>query len=312
VLGFRLDELTLDLCRKWNLSELLESVLHGGKPADPRVQSIVLGYNLAHSAEMGWKSPETLGHIKKVAGFLEISEAEATKVVHEKARDAAEITESYGARQSSRLIPLPAEPTEETPQEEAPPREFPEPDQQIQLEALRSLSMLLVNRQAEVNLVLSILMEGIYRGAGMDKVLFALLSTDRQYLKGKFGLGWEIEETAQNFKIGAAPLRPNVFSSAIQSSNPIWVNEDPPPKLLSLITKEVVDQTSGAPFFVVQISVKGQPIGIVYADRGESGRELDKESFDNFALLALQANMVLSYQQADLAPKPAYRLGMAR
>ncbi|MHC1729945.1 MAG: GAF domain-containing protein [Syntrophobacteraceae bacterium] len=146
-----------------------------------------------------------------------------------------------------------------------------------------------------MSMVLSILMEGIYRGIGMDRVMFALLTPDRQYLVGKFGLGWASEREISNFKVGANSAKPNIFGYILKNPKPVWVTDDPKIEILSLLTQEFSDQMIGVgPFFAMPISIKNMHIGVVYADRTPSGRQLDEESFDGFSFFGQQAGMCLS------------------
>lgn len=293
VLGFRLERLTLRLCHEWKLSDLLESMLANRNGKDPRAQSIRLGYRIAQTSEQGWDSPTTKSIIREIGEFLKIPEQEATHMVLCAARDAADITESFGAKKSSRLIPLPAEPVKPV---KRPPEEkgvFPEPDLRTQIGSLRDLSALMACRKGDVNVVLSILLEGIYRGIGMDRVIFALLAADRQSLKGKHGLGWMKQDYVEGFRMSTNPSQPNIFCYVLKHRKPVWITEDPPAEIFSLLTKELSDMIGSGPFFAMPISIKGQPIGVVYGDRNPSGRELDEESFENFAFFGQQANMSL-------------------
>lgn len=294
VLGFKLERLTLRLSQEWKLSKLLETVL--GKPgdSDPRVQSIRLGYTIAKSAEKGWDSGQVKKTTSEVCRFLRLPESDVTQSLQEAARNAAEITESYGAGMSSRLIPIPGPPIQETVAVETPRREYPQPDLQVQLSSLRDLSSLVTKKNADVNVVLSILLEGIYRGVGMDRVIFTLLTFDRAYLQGKYGLGWDTEDFVRNFKISTNSGKPNIFAHVLQEPRTLWVTAEPQSEIVPLLTKEMTDLLGKGPFMIMPIAIKNRAIGIIYADRLPSGRDLDEESFDNFSFFGQQANMNLT------------------
>ncbi len=255
VLGFKLERLTLRLCQEWKLSDLLESALQYRNVADPRVQSIKLGCAVAQASEKGWDCAQTKEVIKAAGDFLDLSKEETTKILHESARAAAEIAESYGAIRSSRLVPLPVEASPPPPvqavdiqtadkitessttekiglpaprsADATPPlpeqfsvigHEYPKPDPSVQLCSLRDLSTLVTSGRGDVNMVLSVVLEGIYRGIGMDRVVFALLTPDRQLLKGKYGLGWLDDGCVQSFTFRANSEMPNVFSYLVKKS----------------------------------------------------------------------------------------------
>jgi hypothetical protein len=234
----------------------------------------------------------------------------ATKVVHLAAKDAVRVAANYGMPKSGRLIPMPddepeLEPAdksaadEEPPEEEAPARtevvlEFPEPNRTLQLQVLHELSSLLLEPRIDINLLFSALLEGIFRGVGMDRVLFALLTRDRSQLRGRSGLGWAKESAVRDFSASTKPIPPNIFSYALDTQEPLWVTDNPHPSTARLLTPEVRSLNDSAPFFIMSLSPRGQSIGLIYADRQPSGRELDEESFTSFTFFGRQANLCLS------------------
>ena len=226
--------------------------------------------------------------------FLNVSEKEATDAVHESARIAAGITECYGAKLSSRLIPLPCAKVIKVEQVEQIAPEYPKTDHQVQLASVRDLSTLVMNRNGDINAVLSIVLEGIYRGIGMDRVIFALLTPDRRNLKGKYGLGWPSDSFIEEFQVCLDESPPNIFGFVMRNPKPIWVNNEPSQEILALLNKEIYYFVGHGPFFIMPISVKGVAVGIIYADRNLSGRDLDESSFESFAFFGQQAHMALS------------------
>lgn len=300
VLGFKLERLTLRLCQEWKLSKLLETMLLNKEASDLRVRSVRLGHAIAKASEGGWKSVQMCRVIREVCDFLSIPEEETMQMVNEAARSAVEITESYGAQRSSHLIPVPTELVGEASQETK--VQYPGPDLQIQFSSLRDLSALFSKKQGDMNTVLSILLEGIYRGIGMDRVIFALLTPSRTILKGKYGLGWTDESHIDQFFFSAKPSKPNIFSYVLNELKPVWVSEDAKDDILSLVTKEMVNRLGNGAFFVMPIAITNKPIGVIYADRKLSGRDLDEESFDSFAFFGQQANMGLT-ALASLNPR---------
>ncbi|MFZ0932468.1 MAG: HDOD domain-containing protein [Syntrophobacteraceae bacterium] len=295
VLGFKLERLTLRLCQEWKLSDLLETSLQAKNGTDPRVRSVKLGYAIAQASEKGWDCPSIKAIMKDASRFLNLSEKETIETLYESAVAAVEITESYGAKKSSRLVPLPIDATPPIPvQAKEIKHECPKPDPNIQLCSLRDLSTLVTSGKRDVNMVLSIVLEGIYRGIGMDRVIFALLTPDRQHLKGKYGLGWVDEGYVENFTISANLEIINIFGYVLRNRKPVWVTEKPDFNIKPLLTEELANLIASGPFFAMPVAIKGTAIGVIWADRNLSGRSLDEESFESFAFFGQQANMSLS------------------
>ena len=328
VLGFGLRRLTLRLSQEWKLSDLLESALLAKNGTDPQVQSIKLGCAIAQSSEKGWDCPKIKEIMKEVGNFLHLSADETVKTLHESAIAAAKTAESYGAEKSGRLVPLPTEAKASLPERvvqieaagenpeakkndrlvplplgTTPPlsgqdavtgQEYPAPDPKIQMSSLRDLSALVMSGKGDFNLALSFILEGIYRGIGMDRVIFTLLTPDRQHLKGKYGLGW-MDGYVESFKVSVNNSQTiNILGYVLANRNPVWVKEKPDKSVKYLLNEELTNLTGGGPFFAMAIAIKGTAIGVIYADRSRSGRCLDEESFESFTFFGQQANICLS------------------
>ncbi|MGO9372599.1 MAG: GAF domain-containing protein [Syntrophobacteraceae bacterium] len=279
---------------------------------DPLVHSVKLGCAVTQASEKGWDCPQIIEIMKEASDFLNLSEKETTKTLHESARAAADfvescgaktisrlvphpvevspqlsvkiveikpnatITESNGVQKSDLLIPLPVEIPSPLPVEMTGGRQkSPKPDPSIQLCSLRDLWTLVTSGRADVNMVLSIVLEGIYRGVGMDRVIFALLTPDRQHLKGKYGLGWIDDGYVESFRISANSEMLNIFGFLLKNRRPIWVPEKPDNIIKPLLTEELSNLTGGGPFFAMAVAIKTVAIGVIYADRSQSGLELD-------------------------------------
>ena len=309
VLGFKLERLTERLSQEWKLSDLLERALRNKSDADPRVRSIRLGCAVAMASEKGWDSPEIRKTVKEASNYFKLPEAETIEMLQESAREAAEVTEYYGTNRISRLVPVPEESSPEeisgagetkmngrpdlptampdSQGEEA----YPKPDPTIQLNSLRDLSTLMSSGGGEVNMMLSIVLEGIYRGIGMDRVVFGLLTRN--------GLGCMETRWVENFRINVSSAAQNVFGYVLISRKPLWVTERPEPSIKPLLTEELSDVVGTGPYFIMPVSIKDIAIGVIYADRKSSGRKLDEESFENFTFFGQQTNMSLSVLGGD-------------
>ncbi|MDR3568321.1 MAG: HDOD domain-containing protein [Syntrophobacteraceae bacterium] len=320
VLGFKLQRLTERLSQEWKLSELLERVIRDRNDTDPRVRSIKLGCAVAVASEKGWDSPGIGKVIKEVSNTFHLPVVETTEILHQSAREAAEVTEFFGTANISRLVPVPGEVfCEKTERaaiatqdakagekkildaglEPSGQERYPKPDPSIQLGSLRDLSTLMSSGGGELNLMLSIVLEGIYRGIGMDRVIFGLLTPDRKYLQGKYGLGCIEGNCLEMFRISANSDAPNVFGYVLKSKKPLWVSERPEASLKKLLTEELLGVIGMGPYFIMAVSIKDVAIGVIYADRKSSGRKLDEESFENFTFFGQQLHMCLSILTGD-------------
>jgi HD-like signal output (HDOD) protein len=296
VLGFALCDLTLGLSREWKLGELLEQSLQGRSDKNPRAGNVMLGYELASAAEHGWDTPEVKRLVERIAENLYLPVPEVAKLVRSNAEEAADTAAFYGAVRASELIPVVGDTTQGSgaePDEPGAPL-FLEPDPMLQLTILRELAALMETRP-DYNLVLEMVLEGMYRGVGMDRTLFALRTPDHRFLAGRYALGVDNEVLRRQFHIETVEAKPNLFQHVIKTRQAVWAGQQDNVAERKLLTSEVVAICGGAAFFVTPIEIRGKVIGVFYADRKVSGRPLDEDSFTSFRHFAQQGNLALAF-----------------
>jgi HD-like signal output (HDOD) protein len=301
VLGFTLNDLTTSLSREWKLGDLLQQALEGKQDSHPRCGNVLMAQELARAAEKGWEDPELKPLLERSAEALYMPVKEFTAMVHANAEQAIEIASSYGAGKAGCRIPLPKKKgrgTTVVAVEAEPERKvFLEPDLGLQLQILREISMSMESRP-DLNMLLEMVLEGIYRGIGMDRTLFAMRSADQRFLKARHALGHDTELMRRKFHFELSPLKANVFTQVLDSGAPLWVRTPVEAKLKRLLTPAVQAITEDASFFVMPIEIQGKVIGLFYADRNPSGRALDEESYNSFRHFGQQANMALTFLTA--------------
>jgi HD-like signal output (HDOD) protein len=296
VLGFAFRDLTLSLSREWKLGGLLEQSLEGKSDRNPRVGNVVLGYQLAVAAERGWRSPAVKALLERIAENLYLPLDAVEELVRHNAAEAARTAGFFGAGLVGELIPVPGDrreqPTNPLPERRAPL--YLEPDPLLQLTILRELSALM-DSSPDINSVLEIVLEGMYRGIGMDRTVFALCSRDYRFLAGRYALGVENEALRRAFHFETGASQPDLFSRVIESRRAIWLQRTDTDSLQQLLTPRISAVTRGADCFVTPIEIRGKVIGVFYGDRQSSGRPLDEECFNSFRHFAQQGNLALSY-----------------
>lgn len=301
VLGFELRELSLGLTRKWNLGKLLEHTLEERVDSDPRVGNVQLAHELADSAERGWERAETKQLLVRIAEATYLPLQDVTKLVHENASLAAKTAHYYGVRDAALRIPLPESQRKPDTPPAAPLQEPPKnavnhPDPLLQLTILRELSGMLDGKH-DINLLLEMVLEGISRGIGMDRALFAMLNPERTRLRARYALGWDSQDMREKFVFDISPLQASIFSHVLDMREPLWVGADADPRIKSLLTPAVRAVSGGKDFFVMPIEINARAIGLFYADRSTSGRAMDEEAYTAFRHFCQQANFALIHSR---------------
>ncbi len=297
VLGFVFRDLTLSLSKEWKLGELLEQSLEGRVDKNPRAGNVALGHELAVASEKGWETPQVRKLVERIAENLYQPVEEVSRQVRANAEEAADAASFYGAEAASGLIPVPGEKRSQgadNEREEETAVEFLQPDPMLQLTILRELSTLMEG-SPDINMVLEMVLEGMYRGIGMDRTLFALRSPDQRFLMGRYALGVDNEKLRRTFQFETTEREPSLITQVIERREPVWLRESDSSHLRRLMTPRLEEVTHGADFFVTPIEIRGRVIGVFYADRQPSGRELDEESFSSFKHFAHQGNLALTY-----------------
>jgi hypothetical protein len=300
ILGFTLAQLTAGLSREWQLSPLLADAITHPRAAGRRGANVILSYRLAMAAEKGWADPEVARLTEELATLAGLNVERMATQLHENAREASQVAAYYGAAQAAEVIPQP----ETASDEEEPEAEdlevaieegmCPEPNGMLQLRILRELSMLL-NGTPDSNLLMELVLEGIYRGIGTDRTLFALLTPDRRGLRAKYAMGPDAERFSGAFHFTRVANQQNILFHALDHRSAYWVDTTAEPGLAELLPQSVTRVIGAGPFYVAPIVVSGQSIGLFYADRTPSGRALDEEAFESFKHFVAQANLGLGH-----------------
>lgn len=307
VLGFRLTELTAALAERWQLGDLLRESLKPGAEGNSRVKGVVLSNRFAEVAAQGLDASLPQRLAQEMAEYAGVPLANITNLIRVSSAEAAAVAKSYGAVSAARLIPKIRQaeaaapgagrktPAVEAPREVEPPAqeekiETLEPDPQLQLKILRELTAVLAE-EPDVHSVLEIVLEGMYRGIGMDRAFLALLSPDRKHLKVKFALGAERAALSQRFDVEIDAGYPHIFYEVVEKQKTFWVGSGSTRESKIPLPIRAVLGTSH--FYVAPTVIAGRSIGAFYADRKTSGRELDADSYESFKLFSQQANLAL-------------------
>jgi len=314
VLGFSLHQLTQGLSKSWQLGELLDKSLSGTHNDDPLVDLIGMGQGLARAAKNGWDSDEASQIIATVAKKLELSENDVKNIVHSNAKQAKEVTRIYGVKEASHRIPLPVDidkekeleinsDTESTEivgnteehyvvgAELEELRAYQEPDTNLQLTIMQEITAV-IEEKPSINIVLEMVLEGLYRGIGMDRSLFAIISKDRKTLTCKFALGADNELLSKSFKIDISHSK-NIFNQVIHSKKAVHISADPK-KIDGTLSRDTLEYLGKPPYLIMPTIIRGKVIGVFMADRNESNRSIEDKDFLSFQQFCMQANMALT------------------
>ncbi|MDH5572914.1 MAG: HDOD domain-containing protein [Gammaproteobacteria bacterium] len=295
ILGFSFDQLTVGLTRDWHMSDLLHSSINNPTMFNPRIRDINLSKDLAESATVNWDSPKCQETILRISKHIDLNETRTRKLVQEHADEVAEIARQYGATEIISYLPISEDQKNTTDNDKIEIAEYPEPDPLLQLNILKDLTIALESKPTP-NVILEIILEGLNRGVGLDRCLFALLTPDKAHIVGKFSIGTDNELFCRNFKFSIREQ--NIFSEILHSGHPRWVQNAHVGENIDLVTKDIRLVLVADSFMLFPVTINSKPIGLFYVDRQPSKRPLDLEAFSGFKHFGQQACMAIEHISA--------------
>lgn len=304
LLGFRLNHLTRRLIQDWHLAELIGDTTYQPTLHKERLETVTLSHKIARCAEeKGWRSSDMQHLIEQTADFTRQPPEDTRSLLFQQARVASMMATELGARFVAPYIPQPSSGRQEDAQQagdEPSPPTRTGPDTAMQTRILLELETLLAEGRGDFNLVMELVLEGIHRGVGMERVLFAITTPDKQVIRAKYALGDTDGELSRLFVFARTPNRPNLLFQTMDTRVARVVSSrdyaSSPPNPLT----ELIPVIGRIPFMLAPIVIGQQCIGLCYGDRATSGLALDATSFADFKHFVQQANAGLTRGAARL------------
>lgn len=169
------------------------------------------------------------------------------------------------------------------------------PDEERRAIIMRTLSEIseAIVEEFELNDVLMMVMEGLYRGVGFRHVIMSMLTPKRDALIYRFGLGADIEKIRSSFRVPMGREGRAVALCVEQGKDLVAANlsEDRHRKIIPKSILELLNPTS---LLAIPIIVRGSSIGLFIMDRSKDFSELDGETIRNARTLARQAALAIT------------------
>lgn len=302
ILGTSFKAITLELAKQWKLGDTLEKALYPREDASLKVKAVVTGERLSRAALYGWESPQLKKVLSEVAEYTGMSLEEALKVVKAGGDQAAQVALSYGVSEACPLIPNSIE--DFVLEKPKPESKILKGDSGLQLNILRELSAATQER-LDVNTIFQMVLEGMHRGIGLERVCVAFIKGHK--LTAKYMLGEGTEHWRTSFLLDVGPFTDSIFTDAMEKGGSHWYTQDDVAKREELFP---VDQTTILgkwPSFVHVLEVEDRRVAVFYADRWSFGGKLSEGQFDSFKHFCMQAQMSLNVLSQKQPKRPARR-----
>jgi serine/threonine protein kinase len=137
------------------------------------------------------------------------------------------------------------------------------------IEGIQEISNVLLG-DAELNDVLYMILETMYRGFGFQRVVLCVMDARSGRMTARFAFGTDTPYILNHFSFKTATAG-DAFNTAIEQNREFIVNDADDPAIRKSVP-EWYYRVVGAPAFAVYpIVVRNKPIGIFYADKGRKG-----------------------------------------
>jgi len=319
-LGFALEPLRLMLLEAWKIPEVIRDMLDARHAQRSRNIILKACLDIAHRSRYGWWDE----HLQ--ADYQALADIEATPLevivgtVHRNAVRAARHGAWIPAPPAAAWLPMlpgawpheqtaaetaivaaPAPVQSHAPAASAPPptpvaapsvqgpTEAPScmrPDQAALQACLQGIEAHL-DGSLNLNQMLALVLKGLHHGLGLSRVVFAMVTPDGQRVKSRFTLGVKAQEPLRHFEF---PLHSkDLFGHLMTKMQGVWLNADNRARLWPMVRPELKAMLGEGEFVAMSLFVGEKAFGLIYADRGRSGCQIDGATYADFKRLCLQA-----------------------
>ncbi len=293
ILGTSFKLMTRELSKQWRLSETLDSALNPGKTPDRKIVAVLLADKVSRIAQDGWDTQQMQQTISEVERFTGMETDACTKMMYETVEEAAEVARQYGASNVCHFIPTREKVLVcelDTPNEKAKSKIL-NSDAHLQLSILRDLTRS-ASEQRDVNTIFHMVIEGMHRGIGLERVCIAFIQ--KHMVTARYALGLGTSGWKKEFDFDVGPFTENIFTHCIEHGGSAWLDEDFVKENGLLFPKEITGILGKVPCLMHILELHGKRFALFYADRADYGGVIDKDQYESFAHFAEQTQLTLS------------------
>ncbi len=149
----------------------------------------------------------------------------------------------------------------------------------------------------DLNRIIHMVLEAIWRGGSFDRVVFGLVSADHRYVIGRLGMGPHIDPFIDSFRFPLS-IRSGPIAVALMGKQDLFITDD-------RYANTIFGQTVGSAHFgLMPVIISGVPLGLFYFDRRPGGEEPSKETLHQLRRLRDLAAETIQRSRRE-APSPA-------
>ena len=163
----------------------------------------------------------------------------------------------------------------------------------VKISPLESLKQLVKQPKVSQTDILNACLNGLHSDYSMSKVGLLLLSKDKKKLQNRISLGLEKGSPFRQFQIEVA--KSGMLKILLNKPQSIWVNSSNFKKYQKIIPQSLLVNIKTTKFLAMSLFIGEKPIGIIYADRTGSTKEIDEKSFKQYQQLITLTSKALTF-----------------
>jgi len=292
VIGVSFKRLALALVKNWRLGSVLQESIQPASKVSRKAEAVLIGDEISKVSKKGWNSAEMKSLLKKISTFTGLGSEAVEEMVREGANEAAEVASNYGNDVLVAMIPASKIITSASGEDEKELNTH-EPDPQLQLQILQDLTAMMIDG-IDINSLFQTVLEGLHRGVGLERVCLAIFDKGRETISAKYVLGDGTEDWSKKFKFNFEKSRSGFLFQLFSKGAPAWVGNSQFKALNMALTPDYIAVTGVKSFLISPVKANKKPVGFLYADLGESKREITDAYFNGFRHFCQQTNMCLT------------------
>ncbi|MFG6465970.1 protein kinase domain-containing protein [Roseateles sp. BYS87W] len=122
----------------------------------------------------------------------------------------------------------------------------------------------------QLNAVLRMILETIYRSLGFRRVIVALRDARGQTLIGRLGVGRDVERLAPLLRVDLTLQPPDLFGAVCLKGADTLIQDARAPNIAARLPAWFKGDLQAQSFLVLPLMVKGAPLGLIYADHAQA------------------------------------------
>jgi serine/threonine protein kinase len=146
--------------------------------------------------------------------------------------------------------------------------------------------------EVQLNAVLRMILETIYRALGVRRVIFCLRDARGRALTGRLGVGADVERLAPLLRVDLTQQPPDLFAAICHKGADTLIQDAKAPNIAARLPVWFQGELRAPSFLLLPLMVKGAPLGLIYADHARpAGIVVDEKSLSLLRTLRNQALM---------------------